>query len=599
MLTTIILLGMLAQWLAWRFKLPSILILLLFGTLAGPVTGLVDPDALFGGILFPFISISVAVILFEGGLELSFRELPKVGSVLRNLLSIGLLVTWVLIAAAAYLCLNLSLSLSILLGAILVVTGPTVIGPMLRLIRPTGRVASILKWEGIIIDPIGAILAVLVFEAILSGGVQEALASGLMSLMNTVFIGALTGGLGALLVIVLIKRYWLPDFLQSPVTLMLIMFVFAASNLLQPESGLLSVTVMGVLLANQKDVSLRRIEEFKENLRVLLISSLFIILAARMKPGDITHVDPGTVFFLVLLIVVIRPIAVFVSTIGAGLSLKERFFISWMAPRGIVAAAVASVFSFELVRHGYQEAEVLVPITFLVIMTTVSIYSLTAPWLALKLGLSTPNPQGVLFVGGHTWARALARSLQEEGIRILVSDTNFNNVSYARRAGLKAQDVNVLTPSEVDDLDLNGIGRVFALTQNDGVNSLATVRFASYFGAAEVYQLSSSKDRQPEEQKQKSADHLRGRILFNTRMTYSAIEAAFRAGCKIRRQQLPKDFNYENFQASVQKGLLPLFLVTPTKDLIVFTADRKITPRPGQTLISIDLPEAPEKPPAA
>ncbi|HMN24499.1 MAG TPA: cation:proton antiporter, partial [Ignavibacteriaceae bacterium] len=281
-LSSIVILGIGAQWLAWRLKLPSILLLLLFGFIAGPVSGFLNPDELIGDILLLIVSIAVALILFEGGLSLKIKELPKIGGALLSLLTIGVTITGVITAIAAYTIIGLNWQISILLGAILVVTGPTVIGPLLRHIRPKRKVADILKWEGIVIDPIGALFALLVFEAILIGGFEEASITGLIVIGKTVLFGSLVGFSFAWLLIILIKRFWIPDFLQETVTLSLVVGAFVCSNFFQHESGLFATTLMGIAMANQKQVTVKRILEFKENLSVLIISFLFIILSARL-----------------------------------------------------------------------------------------------------------------------------------------------------------------------------------------------------------------------------------------------------------------------------------------------------------------------------
>ncbi|MFQ5798761.1 MAG: cation:proton antiporter, partial [Bacteroidota bacterium] len=322
-LASIIVLGIVAQWLAWRLRLPSILLLLILGFIAGPVTGILNPDALLGDLLVPLVSVSVAVILFEGGLSLRIAELRETGSVVRNLISVGALVTWVISAGAAALILGLDFALAVLLGAILVVTGPTVIVPLLRQVRPVARVGSILKWEGILIDPMGAMLAVLVFEAILSGGFQEASTLAVMGVLKTVFIGGSVGALGAGVIILLLKRYWIPDYLHNAVSLMMVVSVFTASNFLQAESGLLAATLMGVVLANQKAVAVKHIIEFKENLRVLLISSLFILLAARLQVNDLNYIGASGLAFLGVLVLIARPAAVGLSALGSEMSWRE------------------------------------------------------------------------------------------------------------------------------------------------------------------------------------------------------------------------------------------------------------------------------------
>jgi len=583
-ITIIIALGMAAQWLAWRFQVPSILLLLLFGFLAGPVFGVVLPDQLFGELLFPIISISVAIILFEGGLGLSFSELAKVGREVRNLIFIGTFVTWILIAAAAYFILKMDLSLSVLLGAILVVTGPTVIGPMLRHMKLKHKVASILKWEGIVIDPIGATLAVLVFEVIIAGGIHEAISGTIFGILKTLALGVSLGAVGAWVLAFFLKRYLLPDFLQSPVALMMVLIVFSVSNFFQPESGLLAATCLGVFLANQKSVSVKRIVEFKENLRVLLISGLFIVLASRLTLEEIIKIDFRVFIFLGILIVFVRPLAIFISTLRSKLQWKEKLILAWMAPRGIVAAAVASVFAFDLMQHGYPDAAELIPTTFMVIVGTVFIYGITTTWFAQWLGLAIPNPQGVVMVGAYPWVRRIASALAEEKFHVLLVDSNYTNVIAARNDGLVTSANDILSSVVIDELDLEGVGRIFALTPNNEVNTLTTIRFSRIFSSSEVYQLSPKNNKGSVEDN--DSETVSGRYLFSSEATYGQMEHLFDQGAFIEKAKITKDFNLQKFLADRSEKIIPLFLFTPGKELFIFTTDdSQLTPKVGQELM--------------
>jgi NhaP-type Na+/H+ or K+/H+ antiporter len=589
----IVVLGIGAQLLAWRIGLPSILLLLIFGFAAGPATRFLDPDELFGKLLFPLVSVSVALILYEGGLSLRVSDLPKVGGLVRNLVTVGAAVTWGVSALAARLIFDLEPGLAILLGAVLVVTGPTVIGPLLRHIRPSGPVGPILMWEGIVIDPIGAVLAVLVFEAIGGGGGGPATAQFFaMAVVKTVVLGGGLGLLAAGLLTLLIYRYWIPDFLQSAVSLMLVVAVFTGANLLQSESGLLAVTIMGIALANQRLVDVKHIVEFKENLRVLLISALFILLAARLRPADLSAVGAGGLLFVALLVVVGRPLAVFVSTLKSRLGRNERLVLAWMAPRGIVAAAVASVFEPRLTELGYANAHLLVPITFLVIIGTVAIYGLTSPLVARRLGVADPNPQGVLLVGAHAWVRALASLLQGKGFRVLLVDTNRANIAAARMEGLSTYSGSILAEYAIAEMGLGGIGRILAVTPNDWVNTLAVQRFRSVFGRAECYQLPP---RNESRGKRTLHKHLQGRWLFAPGMSDAELERRFVAGAAVKATSLSEEFDFGAFQSLYGETAVPLFVVTESGRLNVITADQAPKPLAGQTLISLvrelDKPE--------
>ena len=587
-LAAIIVLGIAAQWLAWRLRLPSILMLLAVGFLAGPVTGLLEPDALLGDLISPIVSLSVGIILFEGGLSLRLSELRSIGRVVRNMLSVGMLITWALSTLGARLLLGLDWSLSLLLGAILVVTGPTVIGPLLRDIRPSGRVSSILRWEGIMIDPIGVTLALLVFEGILVVDVETATLVAVVGLIKTVLIGVVFGGLGALLLTGLLRRYWIPDYLENSVTVMILVAAFALSDLLQPESGLLTATVMGIVVANQQSVSVRHIVEFKENLGVMLISNLFILLAARLNLDDLVHIGLGTVVFVALLMLVVRPLAIFVATLGSNLKWQERLFIAWLAPRGIVAAAASSIFTLELARNGHPQAELLTPLTFTVIVATVAIYSLTAGPLARRLGIAQAAPQGTLIVGAHAWARQLAAALQSQGFKALLVDSNWENIQAAHMEDLEAQYADVLSEHE-DGLNLAGLGRLLALTSNDEVNSLAALHFAEVFGRAEVYQI-------PCQARPRSGSvplHLRGRLLFRDDISFGLMEEHMALGAEIKATPLTAEFTYDDFQAHYQGRALPLAVVDENRKVTFYATDQPPVPRPGHTLLSLISHQAP------
>ena len=596
-LAAIFVLGIGAQWVSWRLKVPSILILLATGFLAGSVAELVDPDDMFGHTLFPLVSLSVGLIMFEGGLSLRLRELQHIGPALWKLLTIGVIITWILTTLAAWILLpDLSNKAKILLGAILVVTGPTVIGPLLKHIRPIGNVGPMARWEGIIIDPIGAILAVIVFEMHSKLSLQEPVLSiagdALAILGKTILIGGGLGAVGAILLIVLFHRYLVPDALQNPVVLTMVVAVFAAANVMQDESGLVAVTVMGIILANQKVFVIKHIIEFKENITILLLSSLFILLAANVEKEDLAKMDIGEFVFAAVLILIVRPVAVFVSTFRSGLKWQEKVLLSWLAPRGIVAAAVAALFAIRLQQEGLVEKSYgLTAVTFLVIVTTVVVYGLTAPWLARKLGLSVVNPQGILFASAHAGARAVALELQKAKVPVVLVDTNWEHVQTAKLEGLRAYFVSILANDLAEEIDLANIGRFLALTANDEVNSLASWQMGEQFGSKEVYQLV------PEPRQFKhthmSKEHLHGRLLFADNATYNELDRRFALGSVVKRTTLGKEFGMEEYLQEYGESALPMFVINPTGIVTVCTADKPATPVEGDTLISLVFP--PEK----
>lgn len=589
-ITSIFVFGIGAQWIAWRFNLPAILLLLISGILAGPVFGLLDPDALMGELFTSFISVSVAIILFEGGLSLRFSELKDSGGVIGNLVSIGVLITWIVISLSSYLILDFDIELSILLGAILVVTGPTVVIPLLRQVRPSGQVGSILKWEGIVIDPIGAMLAVLVFEVILTSGVSAATSAILMSVVKTIFLGTLCGLAGAGVIYFILKKHMLPDFLQNPVSLMIVVLVFTVSNEFQHESGLWATTLMGIVLANQKAAYIHHIIEFKENLRVLLLSALFILLAARVELSELmANLNWKILAFLGVIILIARPLSVYASSLFSNISWKEKLFLSWMAPRGVVAASISSIFAISLVQNGFEQASQLVPIVFIVIICTVAIYGLPAAWVARKLGVAKPVPNGLLILGVKDWSILIAKKLKEEGIKVLMADSNLNNASKARSENLDAFHGNVLSEFAIDDINLDGIGKMVAFTPNDEVNSLATLRFSDILGRSNVFQLPANN--KLNEDDDEVSDHISGRILFDRDFNYTKLATSIHSEEDLQTAHLTTDYTFSDFMDSDDQDgkKVLLFHITSNNELYPFTIDYPNNPTKGDKLIYLRL----------
>lgn len=582
-LAGILVVGISSQWFAWRLKLPSILLLLAAGITAG-ATGVLDPEALLGqDLLSAVVSLSVGVILYEGGLTLKFKELKSTGSIVTRLVTVGALATWGIATLLAKYILGLEFELALLLGAVLIVTGPTVIQPLLRLVRPTGPVGSILKWEGIVIDPVGALTALLVFEATGSSEVQV-----LTAISKTLFLGGGLGLLGAGLFVLMLKRYWIPDFLISAVSLALCLGVFAASNAVQHESGLFAVTLMGVLLANQRFVDVEEIIEFKENLRVLLLSGLFVVLGARLQLTDVLDLGWRGVAFVASLILIARPISVLCSTFGSKIPRREVLFLSWMAPRGIVAAAVASIFALGLERKGIAGAEVLVSATFAVIIGTVVVYGFTAPLVAYKLGLAEKDPRGILVVGASTWHRAMAEALQKLDVRVLLVDTNQENTRLARMAGLESYAGSAVSEHVLDHIELGGLGRILCATPNDWINLVASQRLGRYFDREHTYQLAPRASLPSDDAGQ---DRLGGRIFASREADYGYLQGRVAAGAIFKTTKLSEDFTWDDFLAHHGDDALPMFLQTKEGKLRILTTESEFKPESGDTIVALVRPE--------
>ena len=597
-LALVLALGILAQWLAWRLKLPSILILLAFGFGLSLTTGVRIDDYLERETLLALVGIFVAIILFEGGLTLKFSELREAGAPVIRLCTLGVLIAFGLTSVAASYIFGWNWRIAALLGAILVVTGPTVVAPLLRVIKPTRKISSILKWEGIVVDPIGAILALLVFQVAIAGGVLSASESVFLTLGKTILVGIVVAIALAKVIEILLRRHLIPDFLESVFLLAVVAVAFAASNAIQEESGLLTVTVLGIALANQKSVSVRDILEFKENLRVLIISLLFILLSGRIASEELGAVALPSLALLAVLLFIVRPASVYLANLGSkSVNYRERTFLAALAPRGIVAAAVTSVFAIELDDAAAKgelpsaiagQAEHLVPVVFLVIIGTVLVYGLLASPLAQRLGLSNRNARGVLFAGADAWTRLIAKTLLNDGHPVMLLDTRYENVAAARMVGLNAIRANILSEHVEENLEFPGITQLVAGTSNDEVNSLATREFAHIFGKANVWQITpSDKDAHPTTS---IASHRRGRICFSEEPTFQNLQNLACHDGIIKKTLLTEIFTLENFHEVHGEEAVILFLHDEGKGLRPAAADLESIP-PGTTIYSLVNPE--------
>lgn len=583
--------AMACQWIAWRMRLPAILFLLLAGLIAGPVAGWLNPDAVFGDLLFPFISMSVAVILFEGSLTLQFHEIRGLEKVVRRLVSTGMLITWLITTAATHWIMDFPWELAFLFGAITVVTGPTVIAPLLRTVRPVASVANTLRWEGIIIDPVGALLAVLAYELIASLSSSTGLMHALLIFGQTILIGIVMGIATGFIVSEVLRRNWIADYLINLTVLVLMLAVFAVSNQMQHESGLLTVTIMGIWMANHKGVPTGEILQFKETLSLMLVSVLFIILAARVDSDSLLALGWKGFVVLAVMLFVARPLKVIFSAWGSNLNWRERGLLAWIAPRGIVAAAVSALFSLRLESSGLAHVDQLLPLTFLVIVGTVVLQSLTARPLAVALKVAEPEPVGFLIVGANPLARAIATVLQEAEIPILLSDSDWDSIVKARMQGLPTYYGSPISEHADRNMDMAGIGRVLALGAGDHFNELVTTRYRDEFGRNKVYSLPTAQDDE-EESKNRTAVIRSGRKLFTPDIGYWKLSSMLAAGGAIHATTLSETFNYDQYVKS-HKGLaIPLFSINPKGYAKPCTPDQELKPDPGWTVLSLFPAEA-------
>ena len=585
LLAGILVLGFASQVAAWWTKLPSILFLLLIGLGAGPVGGLLDPDLMFGELLFPIISISVAIILFEGSMTLHFSDIREVGSVIRRLVSIGAIITGLITAVVTRWAIDCSWEIAFLFGAITVVTGPTVIIPILRTVRPTAAVSNVLRWEGIIIDPIGAIFAVLVYEFIIASASGAALGHTLLVFMQIVAIGFALGALGGQMLGVALRKHWLPEYLHNFGALAVVVGLFALSNDLAEESGLLTVTVMGIWLANMKGIDISDLLDFKESLSLLLISGLFIILAARLDWQDFSVLGWGAIIVLFVMQFVARPIRVFLSSIGSNLSWKEKALISWIAPRGIVAAAVSAIFALHLEKIGVPQAELLVPLTFLVIIVTVVLQSVSARWAAKMLGIAEPEGHGFLIVGVSDLSIAVGKELVKQDLRVLMVDNHWENARKARMEGLPVYFGNAVSEHADRNLDLVGLTGLLALSWRNNVNSLACLKYSSELGAANVFTLPGSEDDTAGEESRHTNKKF-GQVLFSTEENFKSLSTKLKEGYALHSTKLSEEFDFLKWEEQHDGKAIPLFSIYKGQAKI-FVAGKEMKPASGSTLISL------------
>ncbi len=574
------------QWLSWWLKLPAILFLLLAGIVAGPVTGWLKPDQIFGDLLFPFVSLAVAVILFEGSLTLKLDEIRGLQSVVRRMVTTGMLVTWTITSVATHLLLGFEWQLAILFGALTVVTGPTVIVPMLRTVRPNARIASILRWEGIVIDPIGALLAVLTFEFIMLGHGGKAFGFTVVNFVSIILTGTALGALPGYLFGLLLRHHMVPEYLRNLATLILVFAVFVASNLVFEESGLLAVTVLGLWLANMKGVEMQDILSFKETLSLLFISGLFVILAARLDLRALQHMGLAAVYVFLVMQFVARPLKILISTWGSSLTWRERVLLGWIAPRGIVAAAVSALFALRLQEQNLANADLLVPLTFMVILGTVILQSATSRLLAQWLGVAEPDPRGFLIIGANPVARALAKTLVEKEFRVLLTDTHWENIRTARMEGLPTYYGNPISAHADQHLDLVGIGRMLALSPVTETNVLATMRYKPEFGPTAIYTLQTAQEKTASEKHKAAAMH-RGYTLFGEDVTFNKLSSMLSQGATIHSTNITESFKFEDFLAKYGSKAIPLFALDTKGRIQLFVADGKMKPTNGWVVFSL------------
>ncbi|MEH6536829.1 MAG: sodium:proton antiporter [Psychroserpens sp.] len=585
-LAGIIILGILAQWFAWKLKIPAILPLILIGLLVGPIaaeylsedgTKWIEPiwngeKGLFpGDSLYYFVSLAISIILFEGGLTLKRSEIKNVGPVITKLITLGSAVTFFGAGVVAHFIFNLSWQMSFLFSGLIIVTGPTVITPILRNIPLKKDVSTVLKWEGILIDPIGALVAVLVFEFISVEGDSGFTKTALMEFGKIILFGTTFGFTFAHALAFAINKKFIPHYLLNVVSLSAVLLVFVESEIFAHESGLLAVVVMGMVLGNMKLENIKELLYFKESLSVLLISILFILLAANINIEDLELLYTWkTAALFAIVVFIIRPLAVFLSTGGSKLKLNEKIFISWVGPRGIVAAGIASLFGSKLLKQGVEGAEYITPLVFMIVLGTVLLNATTARLFAKLVGVFLTKSSGILVVGASKVSRLLGHYLESNGRHVVLIDSNQNNIDKAKELGLEALNTNIYSETLTDNIELNDVGYLMAMTGNSDINKYAINKFTKQFGENGSFRLVS-----PDEMNDNQNNPKVG--LFSQTDDYLNLSEVTRKFPAINEIELTDKSHYDTLIeiTNKDKDIIPLFLKDNNDELTIISSNNK------------------------
>jgi NhaP-type Na+/H+ or K+/H+ antiporter len=587
-LALLIVIGIAAQWIGWRFQIPAIILLSLSGLLIGPIFGVFQPSEALGDAYQPLINLAVAAILFEGGLSLHFAELRQAASGVNRLVTVAVVLSLSLTAAAAHWIGGLSWAVALIFGAIMIVTGPTVILPLLRQARLKRRPASYLKWEGIVNDPIGALLVVVLFDYVAGPGAGSGAGAGagpldeaLLRMATGVAAALLLGGVGGWLLGRAFLAGKVPEYLKGPLALATAIGVYALSNMVLDEAGLIAATVLGIVLGNMNLPSIGEIRRFKEYVGILLVSGVFLLLTADLDPQIMAAMDWRSGALIAVVIFVVRPVAVWVSTLGAGMTWEERALVGWIAPRGVVAAAVAGVFGPALAERGFAGAEQLLPLVFTLILLTVVLHGFSLGWMARRLHLSARRRGGLIIAGGTAWSNGLAKALHERDVPVIVADNAWHRLRSARLAGVPVYFGELLSEHAEYALELGAYGNLLAAGNNDAYNALVCAHFAPELGTQKVFQLASGESA---ESRRPSAD-ARGRIAFSSKVQYEDLQRHWYQGWGFHGTRITESFNLEAMQASLPKGAIPLLVIDNDHEVTLIEGGKPIKAAAGQRVL--------------
>ncbi|MEJ6402239.1 cation:proton antiporter [Yoonia sp. 2307UL14-13] len=588
-------LGVGSQWLAWRLRMPAIVLMLVAGILIGPVTGVFDPDRDIGMLVGPMISIAVAIILFEGGLTLNFHRLSGADKGVRRLVFVGAPLGWLTSAMALHYAAGLSWESSAVFGGIMIVTGPTVIAPLLRTARLSKRPAALLQWEAIVNDPIGALAAVLAFEVVLVLNTATTVGGAVWDLTVGIGIATILGIAGGFGIARAFKQGWVPEYMKVPVLFASLLAIFGVSDYVLHESGLLAVTIMGIYIANANLPSYEELRRFKEHATVLLVSGVFILLAAGLDFAALGRLDWRAVLFVLLVVFVARPLTVLVSLIGSGIPYREQLLVALTGPRGVVLIAVAGLFGDRLLDLGLEDAASIGPLAFVLVATTVVVHGFTLAPFAKLLGLTGTDKPGVVIIGGSPWTTAFAEALQKAEVPVLMTDPNFGHLRGARSAGIPTFSGDILSEAAEQRLELAGYSMLVAATDNDAYNTLVATDLAPEYGRDNVFQV--------RREKRDSARHqlpstLGGRAL-GADETHAGLDKLIWEGWTFRVTRLTEEFGFEEWRAKRPEAYV-FARISPGGEITLTNNDDQVRPAPDVRIITLRPPDkvADEQPPS-
>ncbi len=567
--------SILAQWLGWKFKTPAIVFLLIGGFIAGSaVLDVVQPEYLLGDLLQPIVSLAVGVILFEGALNLNFKQIREGRKAIHQVIYIGAPVAWVLTTLSAYYIAGLSLPVAMTIGALLIVTGPTVIMPLLKNAHLKERPASILKWEGIINDPVGAVLAILCYEFFKLSSENVELSGFFSGTILAIVMITFFGILIAYAISFLFNREIIPEYLKPAFLLSSVLIFFVICNTIEHDFGLIGVTILGVTLANMNIAAIDELKKFKETVSIMLVSGIFILLTAKIDPAILFSIDWRGFAFIACLLFFIRPLTILASSTGTNMTWKEIFLVGWIAPRGIVCAAVAGVLGPNLVALGYQDGEQLLPLAFAIVLFTVFAHGLTAKPLGKKLGLAFSGKDSLLIVGASEWAIQLAKTLKRRDVEVIIADKNWHALRDARLSDIPVYYGEMLSEETEYNLELTRYNVMLAATNNSAHNALVCNTYVHEFGRDKVYQFLPHQE--GESERKKISHTMRGRTFGFADMDYWKIVADYNNGWRFRASRIGQKENYDRIVEAHKAGELKIMGHISPKGVLDLRSPRNI-----------------------